>query len=103
MGRLGAVQLAVQRETERDPALGHDVADRRMQAGTGEDVGDQILDRSELPFEHAAEAAILVVLFHATDIEEQVPVLCPQIARYRIAALRHGWFRTHGQTERLGR
>src|SRR5438067_13726112 len=67
VGRLGAVQLAVQRETERDPALGHDVADRPMQAETGEEAGDTMMDYSELPLEHAAKPANLVVLSLAED------------------------------------
>src|SRR3989442_9592822 len=73
--RLGDVPLVVQRGAECDPAFGDDAAERRMQAAAGEDVDDQVLDRPELSFEEAAEAALFVVLFHATDVEEQVTEL----------------------------
>ena len=77
MRRLGDVPLVVQRGTERDPALGDDEADRRMQTAAGEGVDDQVLDRPELSFEHAAEAALVVVLLHATHVEVEVPELRP--------------------------
>jgi hypothetical protein len=46
-----------------------------MQTSAGKGVDDQVLDRSELSLEHAAEAAVVVVLLHATHVEVEVPEL----------------------------
>src|SRR4029453_1578625 len=83
--RLGDMPLVVQRGAERGPAFGHDEAERWMQTAAGEEVDEHILYRPELSFEHAAEATLLVVLFHATEAEVQIPELRSQITRDRIA------------------
>jgi hypothetical protein len=87
--RLGDVPLVVQREAERGSAFGHDLADRRVETGTGKDIDDDVLKGPELALEHALEAALLVVFVDATEVVGQIAILRQDVAHHRIVAPRH--------------
>src|SRR5262249_59478430 len=84
---FGDVPLVVQREAERDPTLGHDQAERRVQTAPGGHVDERVLDGPELSLEHAREAAVLVVLLHASEVEGQVAIIRQEIAHHPVEYL----------------